>query len=82
VINRTYFKPLESHRCEFEFGKALRILSFEEAIQLAYGTSVVLLRCLCLPDLIHRGLPPPVKLGIHHDLYSVIATLYLTKENK
>jgi hypothetical protein len=27
---------------------------FEEAIQLAYGTSMALLRCLLIPEIIHR----------------------------
>jgi hypothetical protein len=42
------------------------ILSCEEAIQLAFGTTMVLLRCLFVPEIMHerapQGLPPPVKL--------------------
>jgi hypothetical protein len=36
-----------------ESRKGLRILSCEEAIQLAYGTSVVLLRCPLVPEIMH-----------------------------
>ena len=39
--------------CGFESCQGLWILSCEEAIQLAYGVSVVLLRCL----LVTEGLP-------------------------
>jgi hypothetical protein len=35
----------------------LWILSCKEAIQLAYGTSVVLLRCPFVPEIIHRRAP-------------------------
>jgi hypothetical protein len=33
------------------------ILSCEEAIQLAYGTSVVLLGCTFVPEIMHRRAP-------------------------
>jgi hypothetical protein len=45
VVKVVVFKPLAPHRCGFESRQGLRILSCEEAIQLAYGTSVVLLGC-------------------------------------
>jgi hypothetical protein len=40
-------------------------------IQLAYGTSVVQLRCSFVPEIMH-GLPPPVKLKCHHMTYTVL----------
>jgi hypothetical protein len=51
------FKPLAPHRCGFESRQGLWILSCEEAIQLAYGTSVVLLRCLFVPEIMHGRAP-------------------------
>jgi hypothetical protein len=53
VVKVVDFKPLAPHRCGFESRKGLWILSFEEAIQLAYGTSVVLLRCPIVPIIMH-----------------------------
>jgi hypothetical protein len=51
------FKPLAPHRCGFESRQGLWILSYEEAIQLAYVTSVVLLRCPFVPEMIHGRAP-------------------------
>jgi hypothetical protein len=51
------FKPLASHHCGFESRQGLWIPSCEEAIQLAYGTSVVLLRCLFVPEIMHGRAP-------------------------
>jgi hypothetical protein len=42
VVKVVDFEPLAPHHCGFEFRQGLCILSCEEAIQLAYGTSVVL----------------------------------------
>jgi hypothetical protein len=53
VVKVVDFKPLAPHRCGFESRQGLWILSCEEAIQLAYGTSVVLLRCLFVPEIMH-----------------------------
>ena len=39
------FRPLAPYRCEFESRQGLWIISCEEAIKLAYGTSEVLLMC-------------------------------------
>ena len=50
-------ESLAPHRCGFEFCQGLWILSCEEAIQLAYGTSVVQLRCALVPDIMHGGTP-------------------------
>jgi hypothetical protein len=50
VIN---FKPLAPHCCGFESRQGLCILSCEEAIQLAYGTSMVLLRYSFVPVIMH-----------------------------
>ena len=58
--------------------QGLQILSCEEAIQLAYETSVVLLRCPVMPDIMHRGaptqgqIPPPVKLKGCHKTFTVL----------
>jgi hypothetical protein len=53
VVKVVDFKPLAPHRCGFESRQGLWILSCEEAIQLAYGTSVVLLRCPFVPEIMH-----------------------------
>jgi hypothetical protein len=67
VVKVIDFKPLASHCCGFESRQGLWILSCEEAIQLAYGTSV--------PEIIHGratwDLPQPVKLERRHMTYSV-----------
>ena len=47
-------KSLAPHLCGFEFCQKLWIHSCEEAIQLAYGMSVVLLSCLLMPEIMHR----------------------------
>jgi hypothetical protein len=57
VVKVVDFKPLAPHRCGFEFQQGLWILSCVEAIQLAYGMSVVLLRCPFMPEKMHRGAP-------------------------
>jgi hypothetical protein len=49
VIKVIDFKPFAPHRCGFESWQGLWNIAFEEAIQLAYGTSVVLPRCPFLP---------------------------------
>jgi hypothetical protein len=51
-LTPNYFAP---HRCGFGSHQELRILSSEEAIQLVYGMWVVLLSCLFIPEIIHRG---------------------------
>jgi hypothetical protein len=45
------------HLCGFKSRQGLWILSCEEAIQLAYGTSVVLLRCPFVSEIIHGRAP-------------------------
>jgi hypothetical protein len=57
VVKVVDFKPLALHRCGFESRQGLWILSCEEAIQLAYGTSVVLLRFPFVPEIIHGRAP-------------------------
>jgi hypothetical protein len=57
VVKVVEFKPLAPHRCGFESRQGLSILSCEEAIQLAYGTSVVLLRCPFVPEIMHGRAP-------------------------
>jgi hypothetical protein len=51
------FKPLAPHRCGFESRQELWVLSCEEAIQLVYGSSVVLLRCPFVPKIMHGRAP-------------------------
>ena len=48
---------LAPQRCGFESQHGLWILSYEEAIQLAYRTSVVLLGCPLVPEIKHGGAP-------------------------
>jgi hypothetical protein len=57
VVKTVDFKPLAPHRCGFESQLGLWILSCEEAIQLAYGTSVVLLRCPTVPEIMQGRVP-------------------------
>jgi hypothetical protein len=57
VVKIVDFKPLAPHRCGFESGQGVWIFSCEEAIQLAYETSVVLLRCPFVPEIMHGGAP-------------------------
>jgi hypothetical protein len=57
VVKVIDFKPLAPHRCGFESLKGLWILSCEEAIQLAYRTSVVLLRCRFVPEIMQGRAP-------------------------
>jgi hypothetical protein len=57
VVKVVDFKPLAPHRCGFESRQGLWILACEEAIQLAYRTSVVLLRCLLVLEIMHGRAP-------------------------
>jgi hypothetical protein len=59
VVTVVDFKPLALHGCGFESRQGLLILSCEEAIQLAYVTSVVLLRYPFVPEIM-RGRAPEV----------------------
>jgi hypothetical protein len=53
VVKVVDYKSLAPHRCGLESRQGLWILSCKEAIQLAYGTSVVLLRCPFMPEIMH-----------------------------
>jgi hypothetical protein len=57
VVKVVDFKPLAPYRCGFESLQGLWILSCEQAIQLAYGTLVVLLRFPYLPEIMHGRAP-------------------------
>jgi hypothetical protein len=57
ILHTNLLIPLAPHRCGFESRQGLWILSCEEAIQLAYGTSVVLLRCPFVPEIMHGKAP-------------------------
>jgi hypothetical protein len=55
-IQKTYSfnnNVIAPHLCGFESRQGIWILSCEEAIQLAYGTSVVLLRYPFVPEIMH-----------------------------
>ena len=54
-LNFFFLESLATHRCGFESCQRLWILSCEEAMQLAYGTLMVLLKCLLMPEIIHEG---------------------------
>ena len=60
VVKVFDFESLANHLCGFKSRHGIRILSCQEAIQLAYGTSVLLLRCPLVPGII-QGLPLPLK---------------------
>jgi hypothetical protein len=53
VVKIIDFKPLILHSCAFESHQGLWILSCEKTIQLAYGMSMVRLRCPFTPEIIH-----------------------------
>jgi hypothetical protein len=55
VVKVVNFKPLAPHRCMFESRQGLWILPCEEAIQVANGTPVVLLRYTLVPEIMHGG---------------------------
>ena len=57
VVRIVDFELLAPFQCGFESSQGLRILSCEEAIQLAYGMSVVLLKYPLVPEIMHRGAP-------------------------
>jgi hypothetical protein len=57
VVKVVDFKPLATHCCGFESRQGLWILSCEEAILIAYGTSSVLLRCPIVPEINHGRAP-------------------------
>jgi hypothetical protein len=66
------------HDCWFESRQGLWNLPCEEVIQLAYGTSVILLACAQKGT---WGLPSPVKLECCHMTYTVLV-LCKTQSNK
>ena len=53
VVTVVYFESLPPHYCWFE--SCQESLSCVEAIQLAYGTVVVLLWCQLVPEIMQRG---------------------------
>jgi hypothetical protein len=54
VVKVVGFKLLGSHRCGFEFQQGLWIITCKQAIQLAFGTLVVLHRFPFVPEIMHR----------------------------
>ena len=71
VIRAGYLESLTPHNCGFVSRRGIWILSCQKAIQLAYGTSVVLLRCPIVPE-ITRGFSPQVKLESRHITFTVL----------
>jgi hypothetical protein len=57
VVKVVDFKPFAPHLCGFESRQGLSILLCDEAIQLSYGMSVVLLRCPFMPEIMHGRAP-------------------------
>ena len=57
VIRVDDLESSDPHYCGFESRLGLWILSCEEAIQLAHLTSVALLRCPLVPEIMHGGVP-------------------------
>jgi hypothetical protein len=57
VVKVVDFKPLAPHGCWFESRQELWILSCEAAIQLDYGTFVVLLGYQIMPEIMYRRAP-------------------------
>jgi hypothetical protein len=55
VVTVVYFKPLAIHCYWFESSQGLWILSYDESIQITEGKLVVLLWCLIMPEIMHRG---------------------------
>jgi hypothetical protein len=66
VVKVAYLRSQVPHRCTFDPHSGQNLLC-EEAIQLAYGRSVVLPRCQLVPEIMPErgtlGLPPPIKAG-------------------
>jgi hypothetical protein len=67
VVKVSDLQSLASHHCRLE-SRIVRILSCEEAIQLAYGRSVVLLGCALVPEIMHGGAPG---VFLHHESWKV-----------
>jgi hypothetical protein len=57
VVKVSDFKPFAPYNCGFESLKGIWILSFEEAIQLAYRMSEILLRFPFVPEIIYGRAP-------------------------
>ena len=76
VVTVVDLESLAPHRCGFETLQGFWNLSCKEAIQLAYGTSVVLLRRPLVPEIMHHlRFSSTSKAGkSHYNLYSVGAT--------
>ena len=60
VVDR---ESLVTHRYGFNSRKGLWFLSCGEVIQLAFGTSMVLLGCPLVPEIMHGGAP---EVFLHH----------------
>jgi hypothetical protein len=46
--------------------RTLDYFMFGSLVQVAYKRLAVLLRCLLVPEIMHKGLPPQIKLEIYH----------------
>jgi hypothetical protein len=74
-VNVVFLKPLVTHSLGLEFRHRLCILLFDEAIQLAYGPWLVLLRCPFVPHILRRR-APEVFLERRHMTYTVYTGKY------
>ena len=75
-------RPLAPHRFGFESRHGLWIISCEDAIQLVYEMSVVLLRCQVVPEIMsHKLRSSPVKLGTFVVLQSTETQPKMSFEN-
>jgi hypothetical protein len=70
LVKVVYSKPLAPHRCGFKSQQRLWIFSWGEANQLASGTSVVLLRCPFMSEIMYLRSSSICKDGMSpYDLY-------------
>jgi hypothetical protein len=65
------FKSLAPHHCGFKTQQGVWILSYEEAIQLAYRKLVVLLRCPFVPEIINGKAPEVILNQLSQMTYTV-----------
>ena len=71
VVRVVDLESVAPHCCGFESRQGLWILSREEAIQLAYGTLLVLLGCPLVPEIMHGGASISKAGKSPYNLYSV-----------
>ena len=81
AVSVIVLESLSPHRFGFESHQGHWIISCEETIQLAYGTTVVLFRCPLIPEIMHGEAPevltPPVNLENWHITFTVLVHVKL-----